>query len=1027
MKKPINHKNYKLEEIDKEFIEFLNLSNLTLHQLLLESRKKNRKLTSQELIDLSLVLEHFIAVFFGIEKEVKNYSEPFGKYKKIYDLKRSFLHRFVAQRVDQKSIILGKSDETLTSYPKSIGLEPLNLDKIDEFFINFLEVHQNYEEIDESIIKYAAYRLYFGPHTSFFSRPDKQDFDNLIKFERDGNLISKSLVQSVIENHKQYSANEAFYCIKCHKTDKDSCSKGFIKEKEYAKNPLGNILSGCPLDIKISEMIELYGQGNVISAFAIVLIDNPMIALTGKRICNDCSKACIYQRQVPVDVPSIESQLLSDVLDLPYGFEIYYLLTKWNPLDTNIISSKSSEPSIGKVLVVGSGPSGIALSYYLVREGCEVVMIDGMKIEPVSAEDIHRVYDKYADLKNLYNSISPQGFGGVCEFGITERWNKENLILARLILERNPNFKLIGGVKFGANITYNDTKSMGFGHIALCCGSSYPKIDSIDNIEAGNVRTASDFLMALSMKSKKAGSQEGVDFIIELPAYVLGAGLTGVDAASEIMKYYPILAKRIANKEVNLLSLNQKDREQLERFIHSAMLFEEEDRLAKTEGRIANYITIIKKLGGVYLCYRKNIQQSPSYRINHEELDLGLDLGFEILENSEITEIHKDQFGNMNSLTINTQGAIANKSARTLLLALGTTHQSGRDLVDSKNYTHRELGRWLGEQLPCSAAYPLVREETSSGSSTTPGPNSPGVYDDISVFGDMDKDYSGSVVKAIKSAKDGYQKIIDKLKAKNNQPSMLEHELLVSTVKTIVDYGDDIFEITIKAPLPALNFKPGQFFKLQNYSLSGTSCEPIPLSVYRSSGDLISFIVKKVGISTKAASLLKPEENVSLVGPLGKPFEQYKNSSVILFAEGIGAFSLVEYAILLKKLGNEVIFLWQNSEGIEINNEVNVIKTDILSYIKTIDLKYINHAHIAGNSAFTLNIIEQIKDKNPRASINTLMQCMMGGVCGRCFMKIEGKIEFMCRNHEHEIDPGLIENLKIRLSQNSLLEKLLYN
>ena len=60
-----------------------------------------------------------------------------------------------------------------------------------------------------------------------------------------------------------------------------------------------------------------------------------MVAATGNRICNDCSKSCIFQNQEPVDIPSVESKTLVNVLDLTFGFEIYSLLTKWNPFKFN--------------------------------------------------------------------------------------------------------------------------------------------------------------------------------------------------------------------------------------------------------------------------------------------------------------------------------------------------------------------------------------------------------------------------------------------------------------------------------------------------------------------------------------------------------------------------------------------------------------------------------------------------------------------------------------------------------------------
>ena len=71
-----------------------------------------------------------------------------------------------------------------------------------------------------------------------------------------------------------------------------------------------------------------------VGALAIVAIDNPMAAGTGHRICNDCMKSCIYQKQEPVDIPQVETRTLKDVLELPWGFEIYSLLTRWNPLES---------------------------------------------------------------------------------------------------------------------------------------------------------------------------------------------------------------------------------------------------------------------------------------------------------------------------------------------------------------------------------------------------------------------------------------------------------------------------------------------------------------------------------------------------------------------------------------------------------------------------------------------------------------------------------------------------------------------
>ena len=105
-------------------------------------------------------------------------------------------------------------------------------------------------------------------------------------------------------------------------------------------------------------------------------------------------KSCIYQRQEPVDIPQIETRTLKDVLALPWGFEIYGLLTRWNPLD---LRRPLPKPESGyKVLVVGLGPAGFNLAHHLINDGHFVAAIDGLKIEPLPAEISGVVADRRA-------------------------------------------------------------------------------------------------------------------------------------------------------------------------------------------------------------------------------------------------------------------------------------------------------------------------------------------------------------------------------------------------------------------------------------------------------------------------------------------------------------------------------------------------------------------------------------------------------------------------------------------------------
>ena len=711
-----------ISKIDENFLSYLKQEDFNLFQKVMESREaKIESFTSEILIELSIKLEKFIALLFSIEKEVYSYIEARRYSKKLYATKRNFIQRYALKKYKKEDL---NENEIIKNFKKIVGKRIVNIEEIDKFFISVLQQTEENSSQYEILAKYAAYRIFYGPSSALFSKPEKLDFTNLIKFSKDKNLIwIDSGKKEYFKYSNEYAYSESSYCINCHTSSKDSCRKGMLckDEQKFEKNPLENILSGCPLGIKISEMNQVFSHGNLISALGIITIDNPVVALTGKRICNDCSKSCIFQKQEPVDIPSIESQILADALNLPYGFEIYSLLTMWQVLNPrDFLPKKFCDQS---VLVVGMGPSGAALSHYLTRNGLKVVAIDGLKIEKLPQRIIESPVKNFSEIQDLYNQIKPQGFGGVAEYGITDRWDKVNLITTRLLLEKRKNFQLFGGIKFGANINYEQAKEMGFKHIALCCGSGYPNVPKIDNIDAIGVRTASDFLMSIGSGGMMSEDSK-TNFMLKLPAIVIGGGLTAIDAASEIAKYYPLLAKKIYRKYYNqkIDNLSPREREQAEMLIESGKKYMEEDLASIHENRESDYKKITAEFGGITILYRKNIENSPSYRINHKELEDALNYGVKILENVDISKIETDKHGACDKIQLIKEGKTVFLPAKTILFATGSSPLS---VVDA-----------TAENIEAN---------------------------DVWIFGDMDNNYSGSVVKAIASAKKGYERMIGRI------------------------------------------------------------------------------------------------------------------------------------------------------------------------------------------------------------------------------------------------------------------------
>src|SRR5205807_2155831 len=315
-----------------------------------------------------------------------------------------------------------------------------------------------------------------------------------------------------------------------------------------AVNPLGIQLDGCPLDEKISEMHTLRKSGDAVGALALVIVDNPMCPGTGHRICNDCMKACIYQKQEPVNIPQIETGVLTDVLELPFGVEVYGLLTRWNPLN---VRRPYALPYNGKnALVVGLGPAGYTLAHYLVNEGFGVVGIDGLKIEPLP-EDLVGTDTKpprpIRDWSEIYRPLDErvlEGFGGVSEYGITVRWDKNFLTLLHLTLARRRLLKMYGGVRFGGTMPIEDAWAAGFDHVAIAAGAGRPTIIDMKNNLIRGIRKASDFLMALQLTGAfKRDALQNLQ--ARLPAIVIGGGLTAIDTATELMAYYPVQVEKM--------------------------------------------------------------------------------------------------------------------------------------------------------------------------------------------------------------------------------------------------------------------------------------------------------------------------------------------------------------------------------------------------------------------------------------------------------------------------------------------------
>ena len=171
------------------------------------------------------------------------------------------------------------------------------------------------------------------------------------------------------------------------------------------------------------------------------------------------------------------------MLALPWGFEIYALLTRWNPLD---FRRPLPRPDSGrKVLVVGLGPAGFTLAHHLMNDGHTVVGDRRAEDRAAAGDDpasIAGARSRSADPTSLiYENLDDRvmaGFGGVAEYGITVRWDKNFLKMIRLLLERRAAVRDVRrrALRRHADASMDDAFAMGFDHIALCMGAGRPTV-----------------------------------------------------------------------------------------------------------------------------------------------------------------------------------------------------------------------------------------------------------------------------------------------------------------------------------------------------------------------------------------------------------------------------------------------------------------------------------------------------------------------------------------------------------------------
>ena len=284
--------------------------------------------------------------------------------------------------------------------------------------------------------------------------------------EQDPNVRNKNFMEVSLGYDEATAIDEATRCLNCKNMP---------------------CVSGCPVNVKIPEFIQLIAQGKFLEANAKIKETSSLPAVCG-RVCpqeTQCESKCVRGiKGEPVGIGRLER------------FAADYARTH---ASDEVIEKPESNGH--KVAIVGAGPAGLTCAGDLARMGYDVTIF----------EVLHTA-------------------GGVLMYGIPEFRLPKAIVQKEIDSLKAMGVKIITNFVVGRTETIDDLFAEGYEAIFVCSGAGLPSFMRVPGENMNGVYSANEYLTRINlMKAYKEDSDTPI-FRAKNVA-VVGGGNVAMDAA----------------------------------------------------------------------------------------------------------------------------------------------------------------------------------------------------------------------------------------------------------------------------------------------------------------------------------------------------------------------------------------------------------------------------------------------------------------------------------------------------------------